>query len=367
MVDEIYLDWNATSPPAEEVLSAMSAASRALWGNPASVHAAGRRARAALETVREQLAAVFDFFPRDVVFTGSGTEANNLALSDAKVLVTSPLEHPSVVEVAKALERRGRPVFWLPVPSSGQIDPGSVLHVLDSLPEPSLATVAVMAANHETGVLQPLREIAAHTQRVGARLHVDAVQLAGKGALASLAHASSLTITAHKLRGPKGIGALLFRGPAPPRVLLGGAQERGIRPGTVDVVAAVGFGAALARALLRQPDEEIRVGALRDQLELGLSGVGAVNGAGPRLAHVSNLSFSGAPGPEMVAALDLLGIRVASGSACSAGTTEPSAVISAMNGNARAREAVRFSLGEDTTAAAVERVVRGVHSVLART
>jgi cysteine desulfurase len=345
-VDEVYLDWNAATPPHPDVERAMAEARRDAWGNPASVHAAGRRARALVEDAREAVALRLGVEPRDVVFTSGGTEANNLALHQAPALVTSRIEHPSVVRVAEQLERRGTPVIWLPVPASGRIDPGDVERALAGLP--SGAFVALMAVNHETGVLQPLAEVAAVTVRAGAHLHVDAVQAFGRLSREAYAHGDSFAVASHKIRGPKGIGALAFRpGKGPKPLVVGGAQERGLRPGTVDAVAAAGFRAAVERL----PESEARYRALeplRDELERALARTGEVNGGAPRAFHVTNLSVRGMKGDELVAALDLEGIRISSGSACSAGTTEPSVVITAMLGRERAERAVRLSLGEES-------------------
>jgi cysteine desulfurase len=293
-----------------------------------------------------------------VLFTGSATEANNLALRAAPALVTSRIEHPSVVRVAEAIEREGRPVRWLPVGASGAVEPEAVTEALRSLPAPRDAVVAVMAANHETGVLQPLAAVSERVAAAGARLHVDAVQAAGKVPGELWQHGDTLSLAAHKLRGPKGMGALLLRSSRTPiPVLLGGAQERGLRPGTLDAVAAAGFGAAARRAREGGPARHAGLRPLRDRLESALGRVAVVNGTAVRLPHVSNLSFDGHRGDELVAALDLLGVQVSSGSACSAGTTEPSAVVLAMVGRARAESVVRVSLGETTTHAEIDRAI----------
>ena len=344
----IYLDWNATTPPHPTVLAAMTRAAGETWGNPASTHQLGRQARAQVEDAREKLAEICAVHARDVLFTSGGTEANNLALSGALGLALSRIEHPSVTRVAEQLESRGVPVAWVEVPESGRLEAEAYQAALKRLPRGSVA--ALMAANHETGVLQPLEEVALVAHGLGARLHVDAVQALGKLPPETWRFADSLAVAAHKIRGPKGIGALAFRGAkAPKPVLLGGSQERGLRPGTVDPVAAAGFLAALVHAE-DGPARYAELSALRDALERSFDQVALVNGGGVnRLPHVSNLSFQGASGDELVAALDLLGVCVSSGSACSAGTTEASLVITAMLGRERAKSALRISLGEATT------------------
>jgi cysteine desulfurase len=343
----IYLDWNATTPPYPAVLDSMREASDWAWANPASVHARGRQARAEVEALREELGAALFVSPRDVVLTSGGTEANNLGLRRATALVTSRLEHPSVVRVAEALEAAGREVRWLPIPADGRLDPDAVRAACSGLPAGAWA--AIQAANHETGVLQPLFELGEVIHAAGLRLHVDAVQAFGKVDSAALRVADAVAVASHKIRGPKGIGALAFRGPAPPPLLVGGAQERGLRPGTVDAVAAVGFRTALGFAR-GAPSRWAALRALRDEFEAAFRECALTNGAEPRLPHVSNLSFPGANGDELVAALDLLGVQVSSGSACAAGTAEPSPVILAMLGRERARSAVRISIGDETSA-----------------
>jgi cysteine desulfurase len=361
---QVYLDWNATTPPLAEVVDVMAETARRAWGNPASVHESGRAARDVVETAREEIALLVAASARDVIFTSGGTEANNLALHRAPALVTSQLEHPSVTRVAETLEVDGRPVRWLPVPPNGCLSPDAVAEALVGLP--AGAVVAVAAANHETGVIQPIEAIAEVVKRAGARLHVDAVQAVGKLPSSVLTGADTLSLAAHKLRGPKGIGALVHRPErAPKPLLVGGSQERGRRPGTVDPVAAAGFrvAAAWARSSL---GERGSITALRDRIEAELVRVGAVanGGEAPRLGHVANLSFIGRAGDELVAALDLLGIAVSSGSACSAGTTEPSKIITAMLGLTRARGAVRISLGDTTTGSDVDFALRAFERVL---
>jgi cysteine desulfurase len=346
--EPIYLDWNATTPPHPEVLRAMERAAREAWGNPASIHRVGRQARALVEDAREKLAELCAVHARDVLFTSGGTEANNLALSSAVGLALSRIEHPSVTRVGERLEARGIPVAWVEVPPTGRLEPEAYRRALERLPRGSVA--ALMAANHETGVLQPLEAVALVAHELGATLHVDAVQALGKLPPETWRFADSLAVAAHKIRGPKGIGALAFRGSkAPQPVLVGGSQERGLRPGTVDPVAAAGFLAALEQAT-QGPARYAKLQSLRDDFEGAFSAAAQLNGEpGSRLPHVSNLSFPGTSGDELVAALDLLGVCISSGSACSAGTTEASPVITAMLGRERAKSAVRVSLGEATT------------------
>jgi cysteine desulfurase len=363
---EIYLDWNSTTPLADEVWNAMQARRSELWGNPASVHGAGRRARAELELLREGLASALGFQAREVVLTCGGTEANNLALHAAEAVIASQLDHPSIVRVAERLQHQGRVVRWLPISCSGLIDAADVKRAFEQVPSElhRRTIVAVTAANHETGVLQPVNELAQVVHGYQARLHVDAVQLLGKASTEVLDSSDSATVTAHKIRGPKGIGALLCRGSAPIPLLVGGAQERGLRPGTQDGLLALGFRVALERALdpkSRNPNLD----QLRDHLERALVTVAVANvTAVPRLAHVANLAFSAIPGPELAAALDLEGIRVSSGSACAAGTLEPSPVIAAMWGKERARGSLRFSFGETTTQADVDAAIAAIFRVI---
>jgi cysteine desulfurase len=392
-----YLDWNATTPPLDAVVEAMARAAREAWGNPSSVHATGRRARAHLEDARAAVARLAGCDPRDVLFTSGGTEANNLALRSAfagtagrsepsdpvgrpapsdpagrpapsdPVLVTSRLEHPSVTRVAEALEREGRArVRWVAVRSDGVLD---LADLGRALAEGPVRLVAVQAVNAETGVIQPAAEVLAAAHAAGALVHVDAVQAFGRTTDVG-AGADTRSLAAHKLRGPKSIGALVSRpGLTVAPVLLGGSQERGVRPGTTDPVAAAGFGAAALHALASPPAWAALAG-LRDALEaelLRLEPGARVNGAGaPRMPHVTNVAFPGWRGPELVAALDLEGVAVSAGSACSAGTAEPSPVLLAMGDAEAAAASVRFSLGEGTTVADLEAALVAARRVLGR-
>jgi cysteine desulfurase len=340
------------------------------------VHGAGRRARAEVEAAREAVAALVGLSARDVTLTSGGTEANNLALGLAEggALALSRIEHPSVVRTAEALEARGTVVEWAVVDPSGRVDPGALAEACDRAARRApLRLVALMAVNHETGVLQPVAEAAEIAHARGARLFVDAVQAAGKLDAAAWAGADLVSVAAHKIRGPKGVGALVTApGIALRPVLRGGAQERGMRPGTQDPAACAGFAVAAARAL-EGPSRYAALAALREGFEAELAAMGARggaaparNGEAPRAPHVSNLSWPGWRGDELCAALDLEGVAVSSGSACSAGTAEPSPVLRAMLGEARAASAVRVSLGEETTAEDLAEALRRWEQVLAR-
>jgi len=368
----VYLDWNATTPPLPAAVEAMMHAASTAWANPASVHGDGRAARRYVEDARNEVARCTGYDARDVVLTSGGTEANNLALRSAfvggggGVLVTSPVEHPSVLRVAEALAREGACALHLV-----RLRPGGEIDLADLeavLARGGVKLVAVQAVNQETGAIQPVAQAVALAHVAQARVHVDAVQAFGRVPTAELFGADTIALASHKLRGPKGVGALA----AKPGVRLhaytfGGAQERGLRPGTADPVACAGFAVALRHAS-SGPTRYEALAPLRDRLEASLPG--AVRPAelcpARRAPHVASLLFPEWEGPELVAALDLEGISVSSGSACSAGTSEPSPVVSALVG-ARARSAVRVSLGEATTAEDVDRAIAAFTRVLART
>jgi cysteine desulfurase len=362
----VYLDHNATTPPHPAVLDAMRAAHEAAWANPASVHRPGQKARAELDRARAAVGALVGTDARDVVLTSGGTEANNLALRhlwadgpDGRGLCVSRIEHPSVLRAAEALERQGVAVAWVAPDPSGVAAVESFARAMATLDR--IALVSLQAVNHETGVIQPVAEVAALAHARGALVHVDAVQAVGRLDPSTWAGADLVSVAGHKIRGPKGIGALACKPHVALRPLLvGGAQERGLRPGTQDAAAAAGLAVAAARAH-GAVARHAALAPLRDDLETRLVDLGRahgidvlVNGTAPRAPHVSNLSWTGWRGAELCAALDLEGVAVSSGSACSAGTAEPSAVVTAMLGPERALGAVRVSLGEDTTPAEID-------------
>jgi cysteine desulfurase len=370
----VYLDWNATTPPLDEVLEVMQHVARECWANPASVHAWGRRARHEVEKARACVGERVGADPRDVVFTSGGTEANNLALrsafsSQTGMLVTSRLEHPSVTRVAEALEREGRAkIHWLRVTPEGSLDLDELQQVLANS---QVRLVTVQAVNHETGVVLPVQEVLrlAHTR--GVAVHVDAVQALGRVEEFGQG-ADTLCVASHKLRGPKGIGALVVSPQARTRglelsaLLLGGSQERGLRPGTLDPVAASGFGVAAGRSA-GGPDRYAKLLPVHEAFERSLAALGLeVNGKGTRAPHVTNVWVRSWEGVELAAALDLEGVCVSSGSACSAGTSELSPVLSAMHGPERARQSIRISMGETTTWAEMELALEVLDRVLHR-
>jgi cysteine desulfurase len=370
----IYLDWNATTPPHPAVLEAMRRAWETAWANPASVHGPGRAARVCVERAREAVAALTGFDARDVILTSGGTEANNLALTLARrgALVVSRIEHPSVVRAAEQLAAGGVEVAWVEPEPSGRVAPAAVADAITRVAgREGGVLVALQAVNHETGVIQPVAEVAELVHARGATLFVDAVQAVGRLGPEAWAGADLVSVAAHKIRGPKGIGALATRpGVRPLPVLLGGAQERGLRPGTQDPAAAAGLAAAAERAR-EGPSRYAALGALRDHLEAELAAIGAGagapparNGGAPRAPHVSNLSWPGWRGDELCAALDRAGVAVSSGSACSAGTAEASPVLRAMVGLGRAASAVRVSIGEETTADEIDEALRRWAAVL---
>jgi cysteine desulfurase len=365
----VYLDYNATTPLAPEVVDAVVAATRDLFGNPSSVHHFGQQAKAAMDDARTAVATLIGADPSEVVFTSGGTEADNLALRGAaeaaeptgrRHLVASAIEHEAVLNTLKALARRGWRTTLVPVDQSGIV---SAERVREALADDT-AVVSVMHANNEIGTIQPIAEIAAVAHERGALMHTDAVQSAGKIPVDVRAlGVDLLALSAHKLNGPKGAGALwIKRGTRMQPILTGGKHERSRRAGTENVPAIAGFGIAARQAASKIKTEGVRVAALRDRLEAGiLGGVPGttVNGAvDARVPNTTNVSFDRVEAESLLIALDLEGIAVSTGSACSSGTMEPSHVLRAMGFPAhRTQNSLRFSLGMFSTDADVDRVV----------
>jgi cysteine desulfurase len=365
----IYLDHNATTAPAEAVVEAMTRALRDLAGNASSVHSFGQQAKSAIDLARGSVATLIGGETSEVVFTAGGTEADNLAIRGAaealeatgrRELVVSGIEHEAVLQTSRALARRGWTVTTLPVDASGVISLDAVRETVSD----RTALVSVMHANNEVGTLQPVSAIAEIAHERGALVHTDAVQSAGKVPLSARAlGVDLLTISAHKFYGPKGVGALwIRRGVRLTAQMTGGRQERNRRAGTENVPALVGMGVAATLAVQALDTYNARTGALRDRLESGvLRDVPqtAVNGARDgRVPNTSNISFDRVEAESLLIALDLEGVAVSTGSACSSGTLEPSHVLKAMGlGSARAQSSLRFSLGTANTEAEIDRVV----------
>ena len=368
MAERVYLDWNATAPLRAEAREAMIAALDAI-GNPSSVHAEGRAARRLMDDARRRVAALVGAEPGDVVFTSGGTEANALALAPGaasrapQVLLVSAIEHPSVLAGGRFAADE---IISIPVGPDGVVDLGALEHRLAALERDGRgrALVSLMHANNETGVVQPIAAAAAIVHQAGGLLHVDAVQGAGRIPCdINDLGADLLTISGHKLGGPQGVGALVRRADALNRVeplIKGGGQERGARAGTENVAAIAGFGAA-AEAAARDRDAECqRLGALRDRLEASLKvdfPDAAIFGAEcERLPNTSLFAVPGAKAETAVIGLDLGGVAVSSGAACSSGKVAPSHVLAAMGVPAPlARGAVRVSIGYATQETDIDR------------
>ena len=376
MHEPVYLDYAATTPLRPEAREAMLAVLGERWGNPSSVHRWGREARAALEDARARFAAVIGASPAEVVFTRGGTEADNLAVlgraraDGPRTVAVSAIEHKAVLASAKALAADGWTARVLPVDGDGRVELDALAEVLRA-DRPAL--VSVMWANNEVGALQPVDEIAALCHDAGAAFHTDAVQALGKLPVRlDRVPVDLAAFSAHKLGGPRGTGALFVRRGTPLEpVLFGGGQERGLRSGTEDVAGAVGFAVAAELAEAERGAVMARIAALRDRLEAGLCervpGLRVNAAAAPRLPTISNVSAPGADAEMLLMALDLEGIAVSSGSACSSGAVEPSHVLTAMGLPADvAGPSVRFSLGRDTTDADVHRALEVFPAVVER-
>lgn len=359
-----YLDWNATAPLRGQARSAMLAALE-LTGNPSSVHAEGRLARKAVEQARAQVAALVGADPASVIFTSGGTEANALALSPGWIpgrqqrLLVSGIEHPSVLQGGRFAPEQ---VVQIPVTSAGVID----LDVLRTAMKGDQALVSVMFANNETGIIQPIPELAEMVHEAGGLLHVDAVQAPGRIECDfKVLGADLLTISAHKIGGPKGAGALIRRETlhlADP-LIRGGGQERGLRAGTEDVAAIAGFGAAAEAALAGREAEAAPMLSLRDRLERGLKAASPdviIFGEGQaRLPNTTLFTHPGLRAETAVIGFDLEGVAVSSGSACSSGKVQPSHVLAAMGVEpSLARGAIRISTGPTTTEVDIDRCLK---------
>jgi len=377
-MEPIYLDNAATTPLRDEVREAILEC----WtdyGNPSSVHGWGRRARNRLEEARERIAGVIGARRRELIFTGSGTEADNLAVlgrwrawrrthEGAGAVVCSAIEHSAVLAPVQAAGREGASVLILGVTNDGVLDTGALEEALAAEP----AVVSVMWANNEVGTLQPVRELAERCRDAGVVYHTDAVQAFGRERVrVDEVPCGLLTLSAHKIGGPTGIGALFVReGVELEPLVHGGGQESGLRPGTEAVAAAVGFARAAELAEREREAEAARLARLRDRLQAGLlariPGAEVNGGNAPRLPNILNLSIPGVDREVLLMSLDLEGVAASSGSACHSGAVEPSHVLTAMGRDSEQATPLRLSLGRTTTAEAIELAIERIAHVVER-
>jgi cysteine desulfurase len=365
----IYLDHNATTPVDRVAAEAMMRALEHLFGNASSVHYYGQQAKAAIDDARSAVAALIGAEPAEVIFTSGGTEADNFAIRGAaealevtgrRHLITSGIEHEAVLNTFKALAKRGWRTTVLPLDQTGLVAPDRLRSVMTD----DTALVSIMHANNEIGTIQPIGELAAIAHGHGALFHTDAVQSAGKIPVnVRTLGVDLLALSGHKFYGPKGIGALwVKRGVRLSPFLSGGKQERNRRAGTENVPGAIGMGAAAGLAMQKMNSEAARLSTLRDRLENGiLSSVPNTDVNGSREARVpntTNISFDRIEAESLLIALDLEGVAVSTGSACSSGTLEPSHVLKAMNlSSHRAQNSIRFSLGASNTEEQIDHVI----------
>ena len=363
----VYLDHNATTAVAPEVLEAMLPYLSGEYGNAASIHTFGQKARAAVETAREQVAALIGARAQEIVFTSGGTEADNHAVlgvvastassTSRSHVITSSSEHEAVLNTCQALEKQGVDVTYLAVDREGRVDPEELRRSVRK----ETVLITIMHANNELGTVQPLEEIGRIAAEADVYFHTDAVQSAGKLPIdVNALGIDLLALSGHKFYAPQGIGALYIRGGTRLRQLLyGGHHQRGFRPGTENVPGIVGLGKAAEIARQSQVKDAARISALRDRLEQGLLAQvphSRVNAArAPRTPNTTNITFPGIDGEALVIALDLKGLACSTGAACSSGAVEPSHVLTAIGlPPEEARASLRFSLGRHTTAADID-------------
>ena len=375
MTQSVYLDYNATTPLAPEVLEVMLPYFREEFGNPSSIHSFGQRAKAALYDARERVASLIGASPNEILFTSGGTEADNLAIlgvleaaeGGRRHLVTSSVEHHAVLNTMKALAKKGVPVTFLKVDRAGRVDPEDLKSALT----PGTLLVSIMHANNETGVVQPVAELARLTHQAGAYFHTDAVQSIGKIPVrVRELGVDLLSLSGHKIYGPKGTGALYVRRGVNVRpIFRGGGQERARRPGTENLPGLVGLGRAAQLAETHLAGEPNRVAVLRDRLTEDV--LARIPGSAPngveaeRTPNTVNLSFPGVEGETLIIALDLKGCAVSTGAACSSGTVEPSHVLIAMGlSPQQVQGSIRVSLGRYTTAEEIAYFVDVLESVV---
>jgi cysteine desulfurase len=373
----VYLDYNAATPVDRLVLEAMLPYLSNGFGNASSIHSAGQHARAAVNAARESVARLIGAKPAEIVFTSGGTEADNLAIlgtvraeaTARQHVITTVIEHHAVLNTCQALGKSGGQVTYVRVGPDGIVDPDDIRRALT----PETILISVMHANNEIGTIQPIEEIGRIAADADVYFHCDAVQSAGKLPLeVNRLGVDLLSVSAHKIYGPKGVGALYVRAGTPlePQ-FFGGHHERDRRPGTENVPGIVGLGKAAALARAHLEDDASRLAALRDRLEESLlSSISLVRVHGDRkgrLSNTTNLGFARAGGEALLIALDLEGIACSTGAACSSGAVEPSHVLTAIGlSEEEARSSLRFSLGRGTTTAEIEEAIRVIPRVVER-
>ncbi len=373
-MQRVYLDSNATTPLLPEVFEAMRPYYLDQFGNASSIHHHGQHARAAVERAREAVACLLGCRAAEVVFTSGGTEADNLAIfgiaEAGDHVITSQIEHHAVLNTCKRLGKRGVEITYLPVDGEGLIDPDEVRKAL----RPKTKLISIMMANNETGVIEPVEEIGRVAAEADVYFHTDAVQAAGKIPIdVKKIGCDLLSISAHKFHGPQGIGALnVRRGTLIDPLFYGGNHERQRRAGTENLPGIIGLGCAAEIALRGlQTGEIARIGKMRDGLESTLleqiDEAGVNSGAAPRVPNTSNIYFDHIEGEAMVIALDLKGLAVSTGAACSSGAIEPSHVLTAMGlPPQRARASIRFSIGKHNTEDDIDFALSVIPATIAR-
>lgn len=375
----IYLDYNATSPVRPEVLEVMLPFYKEHFGNPSSVHWAGRQVAGALENARQQVAALINAAPAEIVFISCGSEGDNMAIKGTlsalrekgNHVITTAVEHPAVLETCQALQKDGYDVTFLPVDKDGQLDTAALERAITD----KTVLISVMWANNETGNIYPIEEIGRIARKYNIRFHTDAVQAVGKIPVdVQKANVDLLVISGHKLGAPKGVGAIYIRrGTRMTTFMHGGHQERNRRAGTQNVAGIVGLGKACELAAVEQKDYYSRVRALRDRLEDGIvSQVPDIKLNGTpdreqRLPNTLNVSFAYIEGESLLLNLDMFGIAASSGSACTSGSLEPSHVMGAMCVEVTlAHSSTRFSLGPETKVEEVDKVLEVLPATVQR-
>lgn len=375
MPDLLYLDHNATTPILPEVRDAMLPWLENEFGNPSSVYSLGRRAAAALAKAREQVASLVGAQPSEIIFNSCGTEATNTAIlsalaidPDKRHIITSTVEHSATIKLCEHLATRGYEITWLPVDKDGLLDPAK----LDAAITSETAVVSLLWANNETGVIFPVEEIAAIATRKKVPLHLDAVQAAGKVPInLSELGVQYVSLSAHKLYAPKGVGALYVNRRARYTPLLRGSQEESKRGGTQNVASIVAFGKAAELALANLLSSAERIGNLRDRFEktilATIDGVRRNGTDEPRLPNTSNLTFAGIEAETALLLFDKEGLCCSAGSACSSGSINPSHVLTAMGvTREEARASLRFSLGRTTTEADIDRALEIIPRIVGK-